>query len=59
MGHTRAVAYGLTIEARVRRGQAVLVAVGTVNVEPIDAIHSFQFLKAIQWHLTGAGDKLK
>jgi hypothetical protein len=40
-------------------GQPVLVAIVTVDVEPIDAIHAFQFLEPVERHLGRARHELE
>lgn len=41
-----------------RAWQAILVAICTVDVEPTETVHPLELTEAIEWHLTGSGDKL-
>lgn len=49
----------LTVEAGVRAGKPLLVAIVAVDVEAIDTIHALQFLEPVQRHLGRARDELQ
>lgn len=49
----------LTVEACVRAGKALLIAVVPMDIETVNPIHALQFLESIERHLTGAGDELQ
>jgi hypothetical protein len=49
----------LTVEAGVRAGKPLLVAIVAVDVESIDTVHAFQFLESVQRHLGRARDELQ
>lgn len=49
----------LTVKAGVRAGQSLLVAIITVNVESVDAIHSLELFKAVERYFTCARDELQ
>lgn len=42
-----------------RARQALLVTVVAMDVEPVDSVHTLEFLEAVEWHFTGSSDKLE
>lgn len=48
----------LTVKARVRAWQTVLVPVVAMDVESIDSVHTLELLEAIKRHFTGSRDEL-
>ena len=49
----------LTIKASMRTRQSVLVAVVSMDVEPAEAVHAFEFLETVERNLTSTCDKLQ
>ncbi len=49
----------LTVEARVRARQSILIAVIPVNVEPAEAIHSFKLAEAVKRHFASTCNELQ
>ena len=49
----------LTVEAGMRTGQSLLVAIVTVNIEPAEPVHALELAKAIKRDLASSGDELK
>lgn len=49
----------LTVEASVRAGQAVLVAIVTMDVEATEAVHAFKLTEAVQRHFACARNELQ
>lgn len=42
-----------------RARKALLVTVVAMDVEPVDSVHTLEFLEAIERYFTGPGDKLE
>lgn len=42
-----------------RGSETVLVAIITMDVEPVDSVHALQFFEAVEWHFTGSSDELE
>ena len=49
----------LTIEAGMRTRQSVLVAVVSMDVEPTEAVHTFELLESVEWDLTRTRNELQ
>lgn len=48
----------LTVEACMRTGQPIFIAIITVDIESAEAIHALELREAIKRHFAGSGDEL-